>query len=64
MKNYKGLTVEKRITAVTDKIVERELIAMQNRLGALIPVEKEAEIGDRVVLDFAREHAVITEIYV
>ena len=35
-----------------EQMVTRELMAMQHRIGALIPVDKVAEEGDHVVLDF------------
>lgn len=51
--DYKGLSVEKDDTAVTDEDVQEELKGMQNRQAELVVKEEGAiENGDTVVLDF------------
>ncbi len=49
---YKGLTAPKDEVAVTDADIERELKPLVDRATRLVSVEREAQIGDTVVLDF------------
>ena len=49
---YKGLTAEKPAVTVTDEDVENELKPYINRATRMITVERAAEKGDTVVIDF------------
>ncbi|MDR2465267.1 MAG: trigger factor [Streptococcaceae bacterium] len=50
--DYKGLTVAKQETEVTDAEVEAALKSEQEKLAELVVKEEKAENGDTVVLDF------------
>lgn len=50
---YKGLTAPKVEVEVTEKDVEREMQPLVDRATRLVSVERPAELGDTVVLDFA-----------
>ena len=52
VKDYKGLAAEKDDTAVTAEEVETEINRMQQRNARLVPVDREAQNGDTVNLDF------------
>lgn len=52
VKDYKGLAAEKDDTAVTAEEVEAEIHRMQQRNARLVPVDREAQNGDTVNLDF------------
>ena len=52
VKDYKGLAAEKDDTAVTAEEVEAEINRMQQRNARLVPVDREAQNGDTVNLDF------------
>ena len=49
---YKGIEVGKKAVAVTDDEVAAELGRMQDRAARIETVEREAQMGDTVVLDF------------
>ena len=49
---YKGLTAPKAEVEVTEKDLERELNPLVERATRLVSVEREAQLGDTVVLDF------------
>ena len=49
---YKGIEVGKKAVAVTDDEVSAELGRMQDRAARIETVEREARMGDTVVLDF------------
>ena len=49
---YKGLTAPKDDVAVTDADIEREMKPLVDRATRLVSVEREAQMGDTVVLDF------------
>lgn len=49
---YKGLTAEKPAVTVTDEDVENELKPYINRATRMVTVERPAEKGDTVVIDF------------
>ena len=50
--DYKGLTAPKNEPAVTDKDVDAELRPYIDRATRLVSVEREAQNGDTVVIDF------------
>ena len=50
--DYKGLTAPKDEVAVTDADIEREMKPLVDRATRLVSVEREAQMGDTVVLDF------------
>lgn len=52
VKDYKGLEAEKEEDTVTDEEVQTELERMQQRNSRLVPVEREAQNGDTVNIDF------------
>lgn len=52
VKDYKGLAAEKDDTAVTAEEVVAEINRMQQRNARLVPVDREAQNGDTVNLDF------------
>ena len=52
VKDYKGLAAEKDDTAVTAEEVEAEINRMQQRNARLVPVDRKAQNGDTVNLDF------------
>ena len=49
---YKGLTAEKTVAEVTDEDLEGELKPYINRATRMVTVEREAQNGDTVVIDF------------
>ena len=49
---YKGLTAEKNEVTVTDEDIENELKPYINRATRMVTVEREAQNGDTVVIDF------------
>ncbi len=49
---YKGLEVGRREPEVADEAVDRELEALREQLAKLESVERPAELGDFVVIDF------------
>lgn len=49
---YKGLTAEKEAVKVTDEDVENELKPFISRATRMVTVEREARLGDTVVIDF------------
>jgi trigger factor len=50
--DYKGLEVGRREAVVTDEAVDRELDGLREQLAKLESVERPAELGDFVVIDF------------
>lgn len=50
---YKGLRVKKTVVKVTDADVEEELKRAQDRSARLVEVDRAAENGDQVVLDYS-----------
>ena len=49
---YKGLTAPKAEVSVTDEDIENELKPYIQRATSLVAVDREAQLGDTVVLDF------------
>ena len=49
---YKGLTAEKAEVAISDEDVDNELKPFINRATRMVTVERAAETGDTVVIDF------------
>ncbi len=49
---YKGLTAPKAEVTVTDQDIEREMAPLVERATRLVSVEREAQMGDTVVIDF------------
>ena len=49
---YKGLTAPKPEVSVTDADIEREMNPLVERATRLVSVEREAKLGDTVVIDF------------
>jgi trigger factor len=49
---YKGLEVGKREPRADEKLVDQELEALRERVGTLETVERAAEAGDHVVIDY------------
>ena len=52
LKDYKGVRIEEDPVNVTDDDVERSLKALGRDRATLVPVDREAKIGDYVVVDF------------
>src|SRR6478735_7079557 len=50
---YKGLEVEKREPGVQDSVIEEELEKLRERAAKLDTVDRQAQRGDFVVMDFA-----------
>lgn len=53
VKDYKGVKVEKIEHTVKDEDVEKEIAALQNRNARLVLLERPAELGDTVLIDYA-----------
>lgn len=53
IKDYKGIEAERKVRAVKDEDIERELKNLQERNSRLVSVERPAEKGDTVTLDYA-----------
>lgn len=49
---YKGLEVTKEVAEVTDEDVRSEILAIKKNYGELVDVDRAAETGDVVVIDF------------
>ena len=49
---YKGLTAPKAEVTVTEQDIEREMAPLVERATRLVSVDREAQMGDTVVLDF------------
>lgn len=49
---YKGLTTEKEEVKITDEDIDNELKPYINRASRMVTVEREAQNGDTVVIDF------------
>jgi trigger factor len=52
LKQYKGVAVTRPPTSVTDADVDRSLEALAKERATLIPVERPAQLGDVVTLDY------------
>ncbi len=52
VENYKGLEAEKEDDTVTDEEVDAEMARLQDRNSRLVSVDREAQLGDTVNLDF------------
>ena len=53
IKDYKGITVEKKSTEVTEELIDKEIDQVRERNSRLVSVDdKTAENGDTVVIDF------------
>ena len=50
---YKGIEVEKRAYNVTDETVEKEIDREREKIARMIDVERPAQIGDEVELDYS-----------
>ena len=53
VKDYKGVEIEKISAEVTDEDVDRELDAMATRNSRMVEVERPAQDGDMVMIDYA-----------
>ncbi|MBR2001364.1 MAG: trigger factor [Firmicutes bacterium] len=53
VKDYKGVQIEKVEHPVTEEDVQKELEAVQKRNARMVVVEREAQDGDTVILDYA-----------
>lgn len=53
VKNYKGVEIEKVENEVKDEDVENEIKALQKRNARIVSVERAAQDGDTVLLDYA-----------
>ncbi|MCQ2547937.1 MAG: trigger factor [Clostridia bacterium] len=53
VKDYMGVKVEKVVNEVSDEDINKELEALQNRNARIVSVDREAKIGDTVILDYA-----------
>ena len=49
---YKGVEIEQAAATVTDEDVERSLLTLAKERATLVPVEREARIGDVIVMDY------------
>ncbi len=52
VKDYKGIEVERKVHTVTDADVDSELSILQKRNARMVTVDREAENGDTVILDY------------
>ncbi len=52
VKDYKGIKIERRVKKITAKDVQNELEARQKRNSRLVSVDRPAEMGDTVMLDY------------
>lgn len=50
--DYKGIEVERDMPAIDDEDVERSLTALAKERATLVPVERPAQLGDVVTLDY------------
>jgi trigger factor len=50
--NYKGIEVERRVAAADEAAIDAEIETMRDRLATLETVERAAELGDHVVMDY------------
>jgi trigger factor len=50
--DYKGIEVERDTPAIDDGDVERSLVALAKERATLVPVERPAQLGDVVTLDY------------
>ncbi|WP_027399580.1 trigger factor [Anaerovorax odorimutans] len=53
VKDYKGVKVNKIVHEVIDKDIDKELENLQNRNARMVLVERPAENGDTVLIDYA-----------
>jgi len=53
VKNYKGVEIEKVVNEVSDEDVENDLKQQQERNARIVTVERAAQDGDTVLLDYA-----------
>ncbi len=52
LREYKGIEVERDTPAIDDEDVERSLQALAKERATLVPVERPAQLGDVVTLDY------------
>jgi trigger factor len=52
LSNYKGIEVERETPAIDDDDVERSISALAKERATLVPVERPAQLGDVVTLDY------------
>jgi trigger factor len=52
LSDYKGIQVERETPAIDDEDVERSLTALAKERATLVPVERPAQLGDAVTLDY------------
>jgi trigger factor len=52
LQRYKGVAVDRPVLPVTDADVERSLEALAKERATLVPVERPAQLGDVVTLDY------------
>lgn len=53
VKDYKGIEIEKISEELDEDAVEKELEALQKRNARLVSVDREAQDGDTVIIDYA-----------
>ncbi len=53
VKDYKGVEIEKVSDEVTDEMLAQEMENLRKRNGRMVTVERAAEDGDTVILDYA-----------
>ncbi|MBR6352161.1 MAG: trigger factor [Firmicutes bacterium] len=53
IKDYKGIEAERKVRVVKDEDIDRELKNLQERNSRLVSVERPAENGDTVTLDYS-----------
>ena len=53
IKDYKGVEIEKVSDEVTDEMLAQEMENLRKRNGRMVTVERAAENGDTVILDYA-----------
>ena len=53
VKNYKGVEIEKISEELDEDAVEKELEALQKRNARLVSVDRKAQDGDTVIIDYA-----------
>ena len=52
LRDYKGIEVERDTPAIDDEDVERSLTALAKERATLVPVERPAQLGDVVTIDY------------
>lgn len=52
LKDYKGVAVEREPIAITDEDVEHSIAALAKERATLVPVDRAAQLGDVVTMDY------------